>query len=293
MTFEDFINQAWADHGSDPASVAARLPQGVSLIVSNEQIPTLIHLAVHVYGEHQGQWDLGMSFIKVLSRLGSYLPGTESENAINRALATLEVARGPQTDLRDFSISDQIRICATAAAALCGQGQIARASELFVLARQKANEGLHPSDPANRALAVTGNNLAASLEEKPSRSSQEITLMQLAAHTARMFWEIAGTWLHVERAESRLAMTYLKSGDLIQAMEHAEACLSIVQKNGGAQEEYFFAYETRAQIERARRDKGNFEKYRALAQEALNRVQDESIRPWCQQSFEALTYDAQ
>jgi tetratricopeptide (TPR) repeat protein len=292
MTFEEFVNQGWMDHGTDPTSVAARLPQGTSLIHTNEQIATLTHLAVHVYGEHLGQWDLGISFLKVLTRLGCYIPGSETENAIQRGIATLEVARGPQTDLRDFTLSDQIRVCAVAASALSGQGHTARASELFVLARQKANEGIPAADPANRALAVTGNNLALSLEEKSTRSSQEVMLMQLAAHTARMFWEIAGTWLHVERAEYRLATTYMKSLDYNQAIEHAENCLKIVTQNKGAPEEYFFAYEIRAKIERAHRNALEFQKYFKLAKQSLDRITDASVQPWCQEHFENLNYDA-
>jgi hypothetical protein len=42
--------------------------------------------------------------------------------------------------------------------------------------------------------------------------------MIFAAKTTRKYWEIAGTWLEIERAEYRLAMTYLAAGDLNVAL---------------------------------------------------------------------------
>lgn len=65
--------------------------------------------------------------------------------------------------------------------------------------------------PAFRALAVTGNNLACTLEEKNHRSLQETELMILASRTARKYWELAGGWLEISRAEYRLAMNYLQA----------------------------------------------------------------------------------
>ena len=62
----------------------------------------------------------------------------------------------------------------------------------------------------HRALAITGNGLACTLEEKPDRTADERALMILAAQTARHHWAIAGTWLETERAEYRLANTWLQ-----------------------------------------------------------------------------------
>ena len=65
----------------------------------------------------------------------------------------------------------------------------------------------------NRALAVAANNLASSLEERSTRSAGERELMILAAQTARHYWGRAGGWLETERAEYRLAMSWVQAGD--------------------------------------------------------------------------------
>ncbi len=57
--------------------------------------------------------------------------------------------------------------------------------------------------------------------------------MIAAAQAGRRFWALAGTWLETERAEYRLAMTWLQAGDATQARHHAQQCLAIVQANGG------------------------------------------------------------
>ena len=106
--------------------------------------------------------------------------------------------------------------------------------------------------PAVRALAVAGNNLAASLEERAERSAAERALMILAAQTGRRYWGRAGTWLEAERAELRLAMTWLAAGDPAQARQHALACLALVEAQPEPSPlERFFGHDALARAERA------------------------------------------
>lgn len=70
--------------------------------------------------------------------------------------------------------------------------------------------------------------------------------MKSAARVARQYWEVAGTWIEVERAEYRLAMTMLAAGDPVAALEHAELCLKICTSNNAEPFEHFFAHEARA-----------------------------------------------
>jgi hypothetical protein len=116
---------------------------------------------------------------------------------------------------------------------------------------EAASADLQRDDPAHRALATTGNNLACALEMKPNRSDAERDLMLLAARATRRHWEIAGGWLETERAEYRLAMSHFEAGDLAQARLHAQNCLEIVEANGSVPLERCFGYEALAKIERA------------------------------------------
>ena len=73
--------------------------------------------------------------------------------------------------------------------------------------------------------------------------------MLLAAHTGRKYWQIAGTWLEIERAEYRLAQSYFKARDLINSIKHANLCLTICETNNAGALEFFFAYESIALVE--------------------------------------------
>lgn len=252
MNFEQFLNQAWNDHAVDSVDVALRLPDALELITSNEQIPLLAALATHVFGEHQAKWEEGVAYLVRLKSLPVFAVATEAERSIERSIASLEVASGKRTSLNEFSTSEQIRVLAVAAAALSEQKDANRASVLFRKAIELFDAGISKDDPANRFLAVTGNNLACALEGVKARTSHETELMILSAQTARKFWEIAGTWLHVERAEYRLSNSYRTAGDLVRALDHAQLCIEISRANDAPALEIFFGYEALALVEKAR-----------------------------------------
>lgn len=242
MAFSDFINKAWNDHASDADGVARRLFEGVALADRPEHIPQLAQIITHVFGEHLGRWDEGISQLHEIKKAKGY-SGNEAEQSVQRSIATLEISSGKRSAIEEFGLSDQIRILATASSTLVGQNSIANAQRYFEQALHIAQSGLAKDDPANRALAVTGNNLASSLEEKTERTEAECKLMILAAQAARKYWEIAGNWLHVERAEYRLANTFIKAGEPELALIHASNCLEISKSNNAPALELFFACE--------------------------------------------------
>ncbi|MGZ3775836.1 MAG: hypothetical protein ACXVCY_18745, partial [Pseudobdellovibrionaceae bacterium] len=205
MNFDDFLNQAWNDHATQPSQLAARIIDGFKLIIQDDQIAQMANLVTHIFGEHLARWDEGIQTLQQLKQLPVFKTGTDTEKAINRSVASLELAAGKRTSLEDLSKSDQIRVLTVASSALCVQENAEKAHTFFRKALEIAQLGLPKEDPANRYLAVTGNNLACALEERPSRNSTETELMILSAQVARKYWEIAGTWLEVERAEYRLS----------------------------------------------------------------------------------------
>lgn len=287
MSFNDFIENAWKDHGTEPQQVANRILAGMDLIEKQEQIPTMAQLITHVYGEHLGQWSKGIEVLEHLKNKFSIESGSEEKNSLIRSMTSLELASGLRTDADNLSPSDQIRSMAFAASALCGQGKTAEAQNLFKKLLEKAKLGIAKEDPANRAIAVTGNNLAASLEEKSHRTQPEVDLMILAAQTARKYWAIAGGWLQIERAEYRLAKTYLCAQYLDQSFEHAHKCLAISQENNAPALEYFFGYEALAMVVKAKSDSVGLSKARDKAQHFFNLL-SESDKKWCQEFLQKI-----
>lgn len=255
MEFDSFIDQAWSAHADDPAGTAARIQaEAAALVGAEPQIVALAHLAHHVWGAHLGRWTEGVAYLHSLSTLPVWDAQAPGATAVARFAASLQLAGGLADPRPAQGVSDRIRIGALAAASL-GAHHPARAGQLLQEALADVQAGPLPADdPARRALAVAGNNLAAELEEKPQLDEAERALMVQAAQVGRRFWEQAGTWLEVERAEYRLARTWLKAGDAQQAQQHAQACLDLVQAQQAPALEAFFAWEALALCARAQAD---------------------------------------
>lgn len=250
MEFNAFIDQAWADHADNAAAVAARLPQALVAVTEAAQATSLAHLAQHVQGAHLGAWQDAIAFQQRLAALPVCAAGSAEAQTIERYTSALRLAGQVGEAQRGADASERVRISALAAILLADHDS-ARAARLLEAARADAEAADLPgSDPCQRALAVAGNNIAASLEEKPTRNEEERRLMILAAQVGRKHWALAGSWLEIERAEYRLAMSWLKAGETAQARQHAQNCIEIVQANGSVALEGFFGWEALGTVER-------------------------------------------
>jgi hypothetical protein len=289
MEFDAFLEQAWADHAKHPAAVAERLhDRGVSLATTPQQVSALAHLAHHVTGEHLGRWHDGIALQQRLAALPASQADATVAQALRRFIASLTLAAGGH-DLRGgLGDSERIRVTALAAASLAGH-DAARALALLQQALGDAQAaGLPDADPYARALAIAGNNLACTLEEKAARTPAERDLMILAAQAARRYWALAGTWLETERAEYRLAMSWLQAGDPAQARHHAAQCLTSVQENDGPALERFFAWEAVGLTASAAGDRGAHLEALAQARQAFAELGADE-RGDCQHCLDELT----
>ena len=252
MIFEAYLQNAWTIHAVETQKLADEFSEKMSLIESNEQIAQFGAIVTHVTGEHLGIWGDGISLLRLLKSHSLMQTGSETERVLLRSIASLQVAGQLPVNIDSFSTSDQVRILAMATCHLCLH-DVKRSQKLILEALHKAKT-LESKDPANRSLAISGNNLACSLEEKTTRSPEEVKLMILAAQTGRKYWELAGTWREVAVAEYRLAMTYLQAKDLESAAVHAQLNLDLCQKNNAGDFDLFFVFEALAAIEK---QKGN------------------------------------
>ena len=285
--FKVFIADGWRDHADDPRGVANRLGDALPLIRDETQIGDLAALAHHVYGEHLAAWREGLAFLDRIPALPAYAVDGASGQALRRCNASLALAAGIE-DLRPgLSRSDRIRVGAMAASNLV-EHDLARTATLFDEALEQARgSGLAPGDPANRALAATGNNLACVLEQKGSRTAEARELMIVAAEAARHYWALAGTWLETERAEYRLAMTWLQAGDPAEARRHAQACLALVEANNGAALEWFFGHEALALAEQAAGHAAARDEAVAAAHRWFDQL-DAGDKSWCAETLAKL-----
>tara|TARA_R110002072_G_scaffold534_2_gene3610 strand:- start:144445 stop:145269 length:825 start_codon:yes stop_codon:yes gene_type:complete len=249
---KDFINECWSIHDKKSDEVANNLKENLNLIDSTENIPGYVSIVTHTFGGHLGKWDEGRQLLKKITELDIF----ENNQAVYRGLATLSYCMNDEIEFNKYlelstEEASNVRIYAMAASELTAQGEVIMATQAFEKALSCAPENMTTENPAARALAISGNNLACELEEKNDRNDQEVKLMLTAAKAARKYWEIAGGWVEVERAQYRLAMSHLQAGQLNEALEHARICERICKENNADPFEKFFAHEALAKINKA------------------------------------------
>jgi len=289
MEFNTAMSRAWNDHADDASGVALRLPELLPLVGDEAQLERLVALTHHVHGTHLGQWQTGAATLAPLRTLGAYRDDGPSGQALRRALASLALCEGTPPDA--LSPSDRVRVHAMAAENLA-ERDTARAAQLFATALNLAQRsGLPDSDAIHRTIAITANGLACTLEAKKNRSADERALMILAAQAARHHWERAGTWLEVERAEYRLAMSWLQADDIAQARRHAQTCLEVVEANDGAALERLFAWEALGRVERAAGKAAGHAHALARARAAFAQLSSDD-QAWCAASVDQLAAGA-
>jgi hypothetical protein len=276
MDFNAYLDKAWNDHASDSLKVSKTFNEGLEMVETAEQLNDMAVLINHVMGTHLGQWQAGIVLLQSLHQHKAFSSETEAAKTVHRAVAALGLANNPQGNLQEHSQSEQIRILAMSSAALV-DFDVPRAHTLMKQAVGMAETSLDAKDPANRSLAVSGNNMASQLEEKPNRSADETDLMIFAARMARKYWEIAGTPVNVLLAEYRMAKSLLQAQQAEKARHHAQTCLEMCEANKGEAHHFFQGYEALAMTEKALGNQIGF-------QAALNQAQ---------KHFEAIKVDFQ
>lgn len=267
MNFKEYLNKAWSVHATSPEKTLEEAKQQIPLLESEADLLALSNLIVHLSGEHLGDWRTGLELLRKLKNNSLLKNRTE----MNRYVAILELGNNSATTIEHFSISDQARIYASTASALANLGGLKLALNYLTRAQDLVKD-LPKEDLANKSLAMTGNNIAVTLEEKKDRNPNETEVMISAAKTGRFFWEKAGGWREIERAEYRLAHSYMAAGLLDQALIHAQECLKIVGENKNEPLELFFALEAMGLIAKAKNDKTEQTKFLKEMTAAFNNL---------------------
>ncbi len=284
MTFDIWIDQAWTRHADEPAAVAAEL-ESPAAPPDDAAVSALLRLSHHVHGAHLGHVVEGRAQLARLVALPAAGDGARAEVAVFDA--SLALTGGDEALLAPLTASPRARVQALAASNVC-ERDAARAATLLAQAVATVEAAaLADADPAVRALAAAGHNIAAALEEQPALNDSERALMLRAATLSLAFWRRAGTWLHEERAHYRLAHSHLKAGDVATARRHAEACLAVVAANGDEALEAFYGHEVLGRVEAAAGDRPAHARALEVARAAFGRLSPED-QSWCRASLDGL-----
>ena len=251
MSFDQFVQKAWRDHGHDVKGVAARLRGAREWMTEPAHVAPLTRLIVHVFGEHLGDWDGAQ---RELQRLGQHALSQHDDaarSALRVAYGALTCAQGKSLPSAGLTTEERVSALCSGSAVALGRNELHQGSELFDAALALVQLGTPGASSFYRPLAVAANNLASALGEMVGRSPAQNAQMLRAAQVSRVYWEKAGGWLEIERAEYLLAKSNLRAGQTSLARPHAIACLSICQVNQAPDFELFFAHEMLATVARA------------------------------------------
>jgi hypothetical protein len=282
-TLDSFLERGWDDHALHAAAVAERLPEGLRLVQDDDGAMRFAGLAHHVLGEHLQHWQEGLALFAALAEQRPL--STDARASITRCRASLALSGGMADEREGMTASDRCRVSAMAAANLA----VSDTRRAWGLLDEAVLGGgaLADGDPAVRTLAANGNNIAATLRDLAPLEPDRRELMIHAAQVARTYWQRAGTWLEVERAEYRLAVCWLAAGDPAEALAHARHCDFVVRANGSVPLEKFFASEAMCLAARAAGDDEAARAALSNARQAFDAIAP-TDQAWCRGTLEKL-----
>ncbi len=256
--FENLIQECWAEHATNTSQVAEKLSQVSPQEIEDKDIAAYVKILIHTYGSHLNQFNKAIEILNTISehkaRLGQVNHALNVGLAVaNTCVGNLEAAHefSQKAFLRAVTKSAILQIKASAAFEMSTEnGATTEARRVFKEALCLAEELKEFDKPLARNLAMAGNGIACWLEQKETLSDDETQFLLQAAAAGRQYWEIAGTWLQVARAEYRLAMSHIKAKQLDKALFHAQECAKINVENNADSYELFFANQALALVYR-------------------------------------------
>ena len=132
----------------------------------------------------------------------------------------------------------------------------------------------------HESLAKQINGEVWSLLDKPDRTVEEDERLVLAAHASAYHWLHAGTAVHRQRGEWRLAHVHTVLGREAPARHHARRCLALTETFAAEMKDFdaAYAYEAVARAEALGEDTEPARRYLQLAETQGARIADEEDR---------------
>ncbi len=273
-----WLDQAWHEHADQPRAVADGLLQRAASLGDDADGAEALRLAEHVLLAH-------LADAPALAQLLAQAPAHAALAAAReRSDWMLDIlAERPASALPD---SQRWRALHNLVMALVGLGRVAQGrSALFA---EEAAALASPGNDALRGYAASANNIAGDLRTGVRGDAQRDALMLDAAHLARRAWEVAGTWLHVERADYQLALCHAVLGQGAHALVYAQACLARCEAEGADPVECFFAHAALVQAQRAGAAPAAALGHRQQMQLLLDAISDPPMRVHCGQILAGL-----
>lgn len=278
--FLEKINLHWADHATKTEAVLKELEGTFSLISNSQELDQFLSLILHIYTEHKLDYLGAEHWLRYIVKNNKVEVSALASSQIKVAQLIFQDKSILKLEKIDSSM-DYIFTCAF----LINLYQLEnKCDEALTLLKKLDERVMQEIDNlwAHKRIAILANNVACRIEEVNQRSLVQTELMITAAHASRKYWEKAGTWVEVERAEYRLSRSYQKAKDYINSIKHANLCLTICEINSAPHLELFFAYEAIAHVE-----KSIAQPLRSLEKmKNIYNLMNESDKQMCRESLE-------
>lgn len=275
MSAAAFIDQAYADHPTASAAVAARLPEGFALLAAApDQAEAFARLTEHVV---LGHLDDAAQLDRWLDRLEPLAAGNDGLGlTLARARLAGSIATGRSDAAASLPSAERVRAHGNALLALTRRSAWAEIRGLLDQAR-----ALVEDTAGQRAFAAITNNLAGDLRfyHAAHRADADYgALMIDAARLAHEHWHGVGGWLEQERADYQLALCLASTGAGEEALVYARSCWQRCQDNAADDEECCYALEALGHAQHAAGLQQELAATRILMAEHLSRVSEASRR---------------
>jgi hypothetical protein len=254
MNWTDTHGLLWKNHESQPQVCEELLQELISgattkqpVSWTNESRFQLCQFLMHFYCDHQKNPNAALLSLQSLGLKDDVVTIPGEIHPVLTFECTLKICISKNiADSTRMQLSPEEQAFALAQAsgyfASISEIQLAIQSlQLAIEIEEKLEKGIRPK--LVRALAVRSNNLASIIEQQNSKRAEDQRAMIQFAHSARHYWELAGTWLEIERAEYRLCKSFASIGDYPNAHKHAQNCLRICKENQAPAFELFYAHE--------------------------------------------------
>lgn len=235
VSLEELLGNGWGYHDSDSDRLAGELEAAAGAGVAPRQLPAFLHLAVHVIGEHLGDWPRALALGKRV--LDGRAATPETAKAWGRAYVAAVLAgdalAAVQFELACLEAAGEefgaalLRLRFMLVDALVASRRAGEAARLYRGALALADR-FGQSASLDRTIAVASTNLGWELCEKPARDEEEDALMQLCAQTSLHFWRKCGDWINEERALYLRASASNAAGKFEAGLADADQALSII-----------------------------------------------------------------
>ncbi|OYU98207.1 MAG: hypothetical protein CFE45_17360 [Burkholderiales bacterium PBB5] len=282
-----FLAEAQDRHGAQPAEVWAALQNWATRLSPDASGAEALRLAEHVGLGHCADAPGLRAFVQALPATLAVSEATAA--AVQRLRWSLAAVSG--MPVPELPHSQAWRSLQNVVLALARLGRCAEAAAL--LAAEEPAALAEGASDAGKAFASTANNVAGHLQsDRAGADDARDALMLQAAAMARRAWASAGNWMHVERADYRLALCHAAAGDGAGAVQHARRCLAACVAAGDEADavEHFFAHEALARASRAIHDADAAGHAVQRMQALLPQIAEaDGLRAWCDETLADLT----